>query len=122
MNIYGSILSPYVARCVLAARFKGVKHTLSMLKDGSKSPAYLKINPLGKVPAMKDGKLVLFESTVIVEYLNAKSKTNPLVPTNAKAAAKVRQIAAIFSEYVQPPIIAILRQRDPATTRSWTQS
>ena len=90
MDIYGSILSPFVARCILAARFKGIKHTFSMPKDGIKSPAFLKLNPLGKMPAMKDGKLTLFESSVIAEYINGKSKKKPLVPSAAKAAAKVR--------------------------------
>ena len=80
MEIYGGILSPYVARCVLAARLKGIKHSLTLPKDGIKSPAFLKLNPLGKMPAMKDGKLVLFESNVIVEYINGKSKKTPLVP------------------------------------------
>jgi glutathione S-transferase len=115
MEIYGSILSPYVCRVALAARFKGIKHTLSMPKDGIKSPAFLKMNPLGKMPTMKDGPLVLFESGVIVEYLEAKSKARRLVPAAAKAAAKARLIAALFAEYVQGPTLALFRQRDPAT-------
>ena len=115
MEIFGIMLSPYVARCILAARFKGLKHTLAMPKDGIKSASYLKMNPLGKMPVMKDGKLVLFESNVIAEYINGKSKKKPLVPAAAKTAAGVRLTAAIFAEYVQPPVLALLKQLNPAT-------
>ena len=115
MDIYGIILSPYVARCILAARFKGIKHALLMPKDGIKSPAYLKMNPLGKMPVMKDGKLVLYESNVVTEYINAKSKKKPLLPAAPKAAAAVRLTVAIFAEYVQPPVLALIKQINPAT-------
>jgi glutathione S-transferase len=115
MDIYGSILSPYVARVALAARFKGLKHAVVMPKDGLKSPAFLKLNPLGKMPTLKDGKTVVYESQVILEYMEAKSRKRRLLPANAKAAASARLIAAVFGEYVQAPILALFRQRDPAT-------
>lgn len=115
MEIFGSILSPFVSRCALAARFKGLKHTIAMPKDGIKSPAYLKMNPLGKMPVMKDGSVVLFESNVIVEYLEAKSKAKRLLPAAPKAAAKVRLTAALFAEYVQPATLALFSHRDPAS-------
>lgn len=114
MDIYGVILSPYVARLVLAARFKGIKFKLVMPKDGTKSPAFLKMNPLGKMPVMKDGATVLFESAVILEYLEAKYKKKKIVPTVPKAGAQSRLIGAIFAEYVQSAVFALWRQSDPA--------
>jgi glutathione S-transferase len=114
MNIYGVIYSPYAARVVIAARFKGVKYKMSAPKDGLKTPAFLKLNPLGKVPVLKDGSTVLFESAVIVEYLEAKYKKKPLVPKAAKAGAEARLIAAMFSEYLQPNTLALWSQLDPS--------
>jgi len=115
MELYGRIYSPFMARLVIAARHKGIKHKILEPKDGNKSPAFLKLNPLGKMPVMKDGKTVLFESAVILEYLDAKYKKNRLVPAGAKAGAQVRLIGALFAEYVQPVIFALFAQRDPAT-------
>jgi glutathione S-transferase len=114
MQIYGLILSPFTARVVLAARHKGIKHTLSMPKDGSKTPAFLKMNPLGKTPVIKDGSTVLFESGVILDYLDAKYKKKRIIPAAAKAAAQARLIAALFGEYIMPPIFALWGQSDPA--------
>jgi glutathione S-transferase len=107
MTIYGPIFSPFVARTVLAANAKGLKHKLEVPKDRLKSPEYLKLNPFGKVPVLVDGTTTLFESAVIVEYLDAKGKGKKgkgksLVPKSAAAAAPVRLIAAIVAEYVQP--------------------
>jgi glutathione S-transferase len=114
MKIFGTILSPYVARLVLAARRKGLKHDLVMPKDGTKTPAFLKMNPLGKMPVIKDGTTTLFESGVILEYIDAKYKKKRLIPADAKAAAKVRMIGAVFAEYVQENVSALFYHLDPA--------
>lgn len=115
MQIYGSILSPFTARVVLAARFKGLKYTISYPDGGAKTPKFLKMNPLGKLPILVDGKVTLFESGVILEYLDAKSRKNRLIPSAAKAAAKARLIAAVLTEYLQPQVLPLFMQRDPAT-------
>jgi glutathione S-transferase len=115
MDVYGGILSPYVARVILTARHKGIKHKLKMPAGGLKSPEYLALNPLGKIPTIKDGATVLYESSVIVDYLDAKHKKKRIVPAAAKDAAKARLIATVFAEYVQAPTLALFRQRDPAT-------
>lgn len=113
MEVYGGILSPFVSRVVLTARHKGIKHKLSVPAGGIKSPEFLKINPLGKMPAIKDGATTLFESAVIVEYLEAKYKKKRLLPANAAEAAKARTIAAVFAEYIQSPTLALFRHLDP---------
>jgi len=115
MDIYGMILSPYVARVVLTARHKGIKHKMKMPAGGLKTPEFMALNPLGKIPTMKDGATVLYESGVIVDYLDAKYKKKRIVPAAAKDAARARLIATVFAEYVQPPTLALMRQRDPAT-------
>jgi glutathione S-transferase len=115
MDVYGGILSPYVARVVLTARHKGIKYKLKMPEGGLKSAAYLAMNPLGKMPTIKDGGATLYESSVIVDYLDAKYKKKRVIPASAKDAAKARLLATVFAEYVQVPTMALLRQRNPAT-------
>jgi glutathione S-transferase len=115
MDIYGSILSPFAARVVLAARHKGIKHKIIMPKDGTKTPAFLKMNPMGKMPVIKDGSTILFESAVILDYLDAKYKKKRIVPSAAKAAAQTRLIGAIFAEYVQGAMYPLFAQMNPAT-------
>lgn len=111
ITIYGRILSPYVARVVLAAKAKGIKYEVVFPKDGIKTPSFLKMNPFGKIPTVKDGKTIVYESSVVVAYLDAKSKSKKLVPSNAAAAAQCRLVAAIAAEYVQPPAIRLFRKK-----------
>src|SRR4051812_17104649 len=115
MEIFGSILSPFVARVVMMARHKGLSYTLTMPKDGLKSPDFLKLSPFGRMPAIRDGKTVLYESGVILDYLDAKHKKKRIVPAAPNAAAHVRLIAAICSEYLQPTCFSLFAQIKPAT-------
>ncbi len=111
LTIYGRIISPYVAALVLAAKTKGFEYELLMPKGGIKTPAYFKLNPFAKVPVLKDGTITLYESSVILEYLDAKSKTKKLVPAAAAAAGRTRLIAAVANEYVLLPAIKIVQHK-----------
>jgi glutathione S-transferase len=111
ITIYGRILSPFVARVVLTAKAKGFPYEVVFPKDGIKTPKFLKMNPFGKIPTIKDGATIVYESNVVVNYLDAKSKTKRLVPAKAEDAAKVRLIGAVAAEYVQPPAVRLFRKK-----------
>jgi glutathione S-transferase len=115
MKVYGAILSPFVCRVLLALRYKCIAHEVLMPKDGMKSPEYLKINPMAKMPAIKDGTTILPESSVIVEYIESKYPKKAIIPGTAKGAATARLIATISDLYVQTPTTGLFRQRDPKT-------
>jgi glutathione S-transferase len=104
MILYGPKYSPFVARAALAARFKGLRYTLTAAPDDQHGRAYRRLHPFGKVPVLRDGSTIVYESSVIVEYLEAKGTARRLVPASAKAAAAARQIGAIASEYVHGAI------------------
>lgn len=115
MKVYGAILSPFVCRVILALQYKGIDHEVIMPKDGMKTPEYLAMNPMGKMPTLKDGATVLPESSVIVEYIDAKYPKRPIIPGTAKAAAKARLIATVSDLYVQGVVTTLFSQRDPKT-------
>lgn len=115
MKVYGAILSPYVCRVLLALRYKGVKHDVLMPAGGMKTPEYLAINPMAKMPAIKDGATVLPESSVIVEYIDAKYPKKAIIPGTAKAAANARLIATVSDLYIQAAVSGLFSQRDPKT-------
>lgn len=61
---------PFVQRSVIALNEKQVDYTLTHI-DLSEPPAWFKeISPLGKVPVLKVGEQPIFESAVILEYLD----------------------------------------------------
>lgn len=72
--------------------------------NGFASEEYLKVNPAGKVPAIRDGDLVLTESAAIVTYLGDKFRNGQLVPAAGTVArAKYDQWCYfVLSELEQP--------------------
>lgn len=75
-----------------------------------KSEAFLKINPNGKVPALVDGDVTLFESFAINFYLAEKYKPELLGKTH-KEKALVHQWSFWASSELQGPLITILVQK-----------
>src|SRR5208282_3214135 len=55
-------------------------------------------SPLGKIPYIEDGGLVVSESQAIVEYLEIAHPERPLMPRDAGRAAKVRELI-MFTEF-----------------------
>jgi glutathione S-transferase len=96
---YGSG-SPYSWRVQLSLEEKGIPYEpvlLSFDKREHKSPEHLARHPHGKVPALTDGDLVLYESSAIVEYLEDAHPSPPLLPAGAAARAhcRIEEIEAV---------------------------
>jgi glutathione S-transferase len=76
MKIYYSATSPFVRKCLVSAHELGLRDRLELVPAAAhpvkRDPAVVAANPLGKIPALvTDEGVVLFDSRVIVEYLNA---------------------------------------------------
>lgn len=115
MKLYGALASPYVARVVLVARYKGLELPLEMPAGGLKSPDYLAINPLGRMPTLEHGNRHVIESEVICEYLEELHPTPTILPGDAYARAQARVIGRMADLYIGPEASALFRQMNPAT-------
>jgi glutathione S-transferase len=103
---YGSG-SPFAWKVWLALEHKGIPYDLKVLsfdKGDTRAPAFRAINPRGKVPAIVDAGVALWESTVILEYLDEAYPERPLLPQDPHARATVRRIAAEAENYLVPVI------------------
>ena len=112
MELYGTRLSPWVMRVLLAARAKGHALELVAPEGGVKGPDYLALNPIGKVPTLVDGDLVLPESQIIAEYLDATLSGPALMPTDPAAAARVRLLARLADFYAAPALVPLFQARE----------
>jgi len=62
---------------------------VDMVARAHRSPAYLTLNPYGRVPTLEDDGFVLYESTAILEYLEATHPTPRLIPADVRGRALV---------------------------------
>jgi glutathione S-transferase len=74
-------LCPYVQRAVIALTEKGVAFERVDIDLANKPEWFLAISPLGKTPVLMVGERVIFESAVILEYLE-ETQAKPLHPAD----------------------------------------
>jgi glutathione S-transferase len=82
-------LCPYVQRAVIALTEKGVSFERIDIDLANKPDWFLAISPLGKTPVLQVGERAIFESAVILEYLE-ETQPKPLHPDDALTRAEHR--------------------------------
>jgi glutathione S-transferase len=82
-------LCPYVQRAVIALTEKGVSFERIDIDLANKPDWFLAISPLGKTPVLQVGERAIFESAVILEYLE-ETQLKPLHPDDALTRAEHR--------------------------------
>ena len=93
MKLYDFALSPRVRKVRIVLAEKGLQYekvTIDITKGEQKTPEYLAINPYGKVPALQDNGTTVYESTVIMEYLNDAYPDPALLPADSGQRARAR--------------------------------
>ncbi len=102
---YDPLSSP--SRAVLnlleLAKIPYEKKYVSVFKGEAKSPEYLKINPLGLVPALDDNGFIVVEHEAILRYLvNTHKEAQAFLPDDAKIQALVGQYYPFHHYSVRP--------------------
>ncbi|NBQ91841.1 MAG: glutathione S-transferase [Betaproteobacteria bacterium] len=106
MKLIGSLASPYVRKVRVVMAEKKLDFQL-VLEDVWGSDAILQSNPLGKVPCLvMEGGEAVFDSRVIVEYLDTLSPVGRLIPGTGRERAEVRTWEAL-ADGVLDALIAI---------------
>lgn len=105
LKLYSFWRSSCSFRVRIALNLKGLKYeyrALNILKGEQHNPEFLKLNPIGYVPVLVDGDVVLADSFAILLYLDEKYPQHPLLPTDLRRKAINLQVANIVSSSIQP--------------------
>jgi glutathione S-transferase len=84
--------SPRAFKVMAVATYLGIEptlHTLDLIKGDQKSPEYAALNPNMRMPTLKDGDYVLWESNAIMQYLASKRPESGLLPSDEKGQLDV---------------------------------
>ncbi|MFM8900204.1 MAG: glutathione S-transferase family protein [Burkholderiales bacterium] len=110
MKLIGSLTSPYVRKVRVVMAEKKLDYRLE-LEDVWESSAILAANPLGKVPCLvMEGGEAVFDSRVIVEYLDTLSPVGRLIPERGRERAEVRTWEALADGLLDAAIAVRLEQ------------
>jgi glutathione S-transferase len=91
----------------LAVDFEAIP--VNMLAGEHRSPAFLKVNPAGKLPVLVDGDMVLTESIAIVLYLAEKYRDKGLIPTDLQQRAQLMRWLLFTTTELEQPLWRIAR-------------
>src|SRR6185369_2543495 len=96
LKIHGALLSPFVRKVRIVLTEKQIPYELVRANPFEKSPEFLALSPLGRIPALEDEEgRKLADSSVIAEYLEERFPEPALFPRDPYERARVRW----FDEY-----------------------
>jgi glutathione S-transferase len=124
LTIYGSDLSSPANKVRFVANYLKLPyeyHRINLAEGEQKKEWFLKINPIGKVPALKDDDFCLFESGAMVKYLCSKSPSS-LYPEEPKQRAIVDQWTDFASYHINVNMSKVVFNRVFAPRRGWPVS
>jgi glutathione S-transferase len=114
LKLYGAIASPYVARVLMYAKIKNVDLSLSEAPGGNiKSPEFLALNPIGKMPTLEVDGTGIGESTIICDYLEDVYPQKSGLPADPIGRARSRLVARIVDLYIVQHISPLFRNLKP---------
>jgi glutathione S-transferase len=105
IELYWGSGSPFAWRVMLTLEVKGLAYESRLLefsKGEHKTPDYLKLNPRGKVPTLKDGDFVIYESLAIMSYLDRKYPDPPLFGKTPEETGLIWRALAECESYILP--------------------
>lgn len=117
MKLHGSEQSPFSARVWIACEAKGIAiDNLGLPETGLKSPEFLALNPVGKIPVLLDGGTPIIESETILDYIEDCHPEPPLRPASPLDRTRMRTAMRIMDTYVMVPVSRLFAHLDPATS------
>lgn len=104
LTVYGAPLSPFVRKVRLCLTEKDLEYSLEIVLPFGQPAWYRELNPLGRIPALKDGDFSLADSSVICQYLEDNyPESTALLGRNAEQRARVRWLEK-YSDYELAPL------------------
>lgn len=110
-TLYGAPLSPFVRKVAIALEEKKIPYEWVMLAPHTDHPEFKKLSPLGKIPAYKDDRVGLADSSVICFYLEKTHPTPPLYPEECVELARALWLEEYIDGAVYQPMSTIYFQQ-----------
>lgn len=104
ITLYDHPLSPYAQKVKISLREKGLAFETPMpggLGAGGAQGAFVEASPRAEVPALVDGDVRIFDSTIILEYLDDAYPEPAMRPKSAAERARVRMLEEVMDTHFE---------------------
>jgi glutathione S-transferase len=115
MILYSGPLSLFTGKVRIALDEKGIDYELESVPFSRagytpKHPKVLELNPKQQVPVLVDGDVVVYDSTIILEYLEETHPTPALYPREPGRRGRCRVMEAAADEIFFPSVWELIRE------------
>jgi len=83
---------------------------IDLTKREQKNPDYLKIHPFGQIPALDDEGFIIYDSTIINEYLEDEYPYPSLLPRDSEGRARARLLEDFRDSHFNPFFVHIIHE------------
>ena len=111
-EVVSSKSCPFAQRTRMAFLEKGIAFSLTEIDLDDKPDWFLAVSPYSKVPLLRDGAAVIYESAVIAEYLEEVCPEPTLMPSDPVMRAKVRLWVDFANVRFIPHVYKLLMAQD----------
>ena len=111
IDLYWGSGSPYCWRVLLALEHKRLEyrnHPLKFDRQEHKAPQMLAMNPRGRLPVLRDGDYVVFESVAVLYYLDRKYPHPPIFGSSAEEGGVIMRVICEYQAYAEPSVMKIV--------------
>jgi glutathione S-transferase len=112
LEVFWGSGSPFAWRVLLTLEVKQLPYESRLLefsKKQHKSPEFLRLNPRGKVPVLKDGDFVVYESLAIMKYLDDKYPALRIFGEDPETSARIMMGVCECASYIEQPTEDVVR-------------
>ncbi len=111
IDLYWGSSSAYCWRVLLALEHKGLSyrsHPLKFDQQEHKAPQMLAMNPRGRLPVLRDGEYVVFESVAVLYYLDLKYPEPPIFGRSPEEGGVIMRVICEYQAYAEPSLMQIV--------------
>jgi glutathione S-transferase len=114
MKLIGSLTSPYVRKARVVLAEKKIDYEFELDSPWTQATQVANVNPLGKIPVLVlDDSTSLFDSRVIVEYLDNVAPNNKLMPNQNRERIEVKRWEALADGVCDAAALTFLEKKRP---------
>lgn len=115
MKLIGSLTSPYVRKVRVVLAEKKIDYEFEVDSPWTPATQVANVNPLGKIPVLVlDDNTALFDSRVIVEYLDNVAPNNKLMPGPNRERTEIKRWEALADGVCDAAALTFLEKKRPA--------
>ncbi|GIW47524.1 MAG: stringent starvation protein A [Deltaproteobacteria bacterium] len=106
IKLYDYPQCPFCRKVRITLFEKGIHYeriVIDLKKKEQKKEEFLRLNPYGKVPVLVDNGAVIYESSIINEYLDEKYPNPPLMPSTPEQRARARILIDFCESHFHVP-------------------